>query len=131
MRNEPTAVRPRITGLLRVPALVLALCACQPPAPDEQEAVSAQAQRAAEAAATPAPGAAPQAPPVGNCDATQAQTLVGQPLTEDATRQARQDTHARRVRVLKPGQAVTMEFDGERLNIDVDANDVVSGVRCG
>ncbi|GHH60191.1 I78 family peptidase inhibitor [[Pseudomonas] boreopolis] len=131
MRNELTAFRPRATGLLLVSALVLSLAACQPPAPDEQEAVGARAQQAAEAAATPAPATAPEAPPVGTCDATQAQALVGQPLTDEATRQAQQDTQAKHVRVLKPGQAVTMEFDGERLNIEVDADNVVTGVRCG
>lgn len=129
MRNEPTVFRPRTIALLLASALALPLSACQPPAPDEQEAVAAQAQQAAQAAAAPA--AAPEAPPAGSCDASLAQTLVGQPLTEDAARQARQDTHAQRVRVLKPGQVVTLEFDGERLNIDVDAGNVVSGVRCG
>lgn len=129
MRNLPPALRPRTTGLLLGPALALALSACQPPAPDEQEAVGARAQRAAAAAAAPA--ASPEAPPVGTCDASQAQTLVGQVLTEALGRQAQQDTGAQRMRVLRPGQAVTMEFDGERLNLDVDADNRVTGVRCG
>jgi len=34
-------------------------------------------------------------------------------------------------RALKPGQAVTMEFNGARLNLDVDARGRVTSVRCG
>jgi len=34
-------------------------------------------------------------------------------------------------RVLHPGQVVTKAFDGERLNLDVDAQGVVLAVRCG
>lgn len=109
------------------PVLLLALSACQPPPPDEQEAVSAQAQRAAAAATA----AAPSAPPIGSCDATQAQALIGQPLTDTLTAQARQDTHSRSVRVLQPGQPATLEFDGERLTLELDHKRAISGVRCG
>ena len=34
-------------------------------------------------------------------------------------------------RVLKPGQMVTMEYAEGRLNIDVDAGNVVINLRCG
>ncbi|MEE7546414.1 peptidase inhibitor I78 family protein [Xanthomonas sp. Kuri4-1] len=68
---------------------------------------------------------------MGTCDATQVQSLVGQTLTEAVSSQAREDAGAKSVRVLKPGQAVTMEFNGERLNLEVDAHNVVASVRCG
>ena len=45
--------------------------------------------------------------------------------------EARIDAGATRARVLKPGQAVTMEFDGARLNLEVDADDKVVALRCG
>jgi len=35
------------------------------------------------------------------------------------------------VRVIRPGMAVTMDYVPERLNIDIDAAEVISGVRCG
>ena len=35
------------------------------------------------------------------------------------------------VRVLKPGDAATTELDGGRLNLDVDARNRVTDVRCG
>ena len=40
-------------------------------------------------------------------------------------------TLGKTVRVLEPGQMVTMEFDGERLNIEVDATKKIVAVRCG
>jgi hypothetical protein len=45
--------------------------------------------------------------------------------------QARSDAGAKHVRVLKPDQRVTMEFDGERLNLEVDAEGRITSVRCG
>lgn len=38
---------------------------------------------------------------------------------------------ARMARVLKPGQMVTMEYAEGRLNIDVDARNVITNLRCG
>ncbi|MCC4619680.1 Elastase inhibitor AFLEI Flags: Precursor [Xanthomonas cassavae CFBP 4642] len=111
--------------------VLAALSACNKPQPDEQEAVAAKAQHAAEQASAPAPDAAPDAPPIGNCDATQVQSLVGQPVTDAVSEQARSDAGAKSVRVLKPGQMVTMEFNGERLNLEVDAKNLVTSVRCG
>jgi hypothetical protein len=34
-------------------------------------------------------------------------------------------------RLIRPGEAVTMDYNPERLNIDLDATDVISAVRCG
>ncbi len=45
--------------------------------------------------------------------------------------QAREEAKATEVRVLEPGQMVTMEFNGERLNLEVDDKRVVTAVRCG
>ena len=49
----------------------------------------------------------------------------------DIPEQARADAGAKTVRVLEPDQMVTMEFDGERLNIEVDATKKIVAVRCG
>ena len=45
--------------------------------------------------------------------------------------QARLASGAQVARVLKPGQMVTMEYREGRLNIDVDANNVITNLRCG
>ncbi|MDG2524041.1 I78 family peptidase inhibitor [Stenotrophomonas sp. HITSZ_GD] len=111
--------------------LAFALGGCSSPQPDEQESAEAQAQRDAADAATPSQDTASTAPPVGECDASQLQSLVGQPLTDALSAQAREDAHAAQVRVLKPGEMVTMEFKGDRLNLEVDEKQVISGVRCG
>lgn len=110
---------------------LLSLAACQSPQPDEQESVTAQAQRDAADAATPTPDTAPEPPPIGECDASQLQSLVGQPLTDALSAQAKEDAKAAEVRVLEPGQMVTMEFKGDRLNLEIDAKRVVTSVRCG
>jgi len=109
----------------------LALAACKAPPMDEQEQAGADAQQAAEQAAAPAQESAVDAPPVGSCDSTQVQGLVGQAYTDALGEQARGDAHAQQVRTLKPDDITTMEFIGERLNIELDEKGVVSAVRCG
>ena len=117
--------------LIAATVLTFTLAACNAPAPEEQDQALDQAKQAADAAATPDPGVATTPPPVGTCDASQVEGLVGQAYTEALAEQARQDAGAAKVRMLKPNQPVTMEFLGERLNIEVDDKNLVSGVRCG
>lgn len=128
----------RTTRLLLPLTLLAALCACsdgKAPEDDgaEQEQALAAAQQAAESAATPPPAGTVDAapPPPMECDATQLQGLVGQVLEESATEQARADAGAKSVRVLKPGDMVTMEFNSERLSIEVDAAGKITSLRCG
>ncbi len=123
---------PSIMAVALVPTLLL-LGACKAPPMDEQEAVGTHAQKAAEEAASPTDttGKATEAPPVGNCDATQVQSLIGQAYTDDIGAQAQQDAGARDLRVLKPDDVTTMEFVGERLNIELDEKSVITGLRCG
>ncbi|WP_251275813.1 hypothetical protein, partial [Enterobacter hormaechei] len=80
---------------LLLPA-VLALTACQAPALDEQDSATAHAQQAAEAAKAPADeaGKATEAPPVGTCDASQVQSLVGQAYADALGKQAQEDAGA-------------------------------------
>lgn len=129
LQHTPRSFRPFLFAL---PAM-LALSACSAPPMDEQEAVATEAQQAADAAAAPVDdtGKATEAPPVGNCDATQAQGLVGQTYSDALGAQAQQDASARDLRVLRPNDMTTMEFVGERLNVELDDGNVVTGVRCG
>lgn len=73
----------------------------------------------------------PQPPAQASCNHAAAQSLVGQPATPANVERARQLAGARMARVLKPGQMVTMEFIEGRLNIDVDASNVILALRCG
>ena len=114
-------------------ALLLTLGAC---ATTEESAstsmTSAAETTAAEASAsTAAPAAASTTNIAVSCNAEAARSLVGQVATYAAIEQARSAATAESVRTLKPGQAATMEFNGNRLNVDVDANNIVTNVRCG
>jgi len=126
----------RTTRMLLPLAMLAALSACSagnPPDDDgaEQEQALTAAQQAAESAATPPPAGTVDAAPPTACDATQVQGLVGQALEEGTTEQARTDAGAKSVRVLNPGDMVTMEFDSERLSIEVDAAGKITSLRCG
>lgn len=69
--------------------------------------------------------------PAGDCDAQPAQTAVGRVLDSTLTEELRSATRAQRVRVVRPGEMVTMEFDPGRLTVQVDAAGKVLAVRCG
>lgn len=79
----------------------------------------------------PAPARAPTPVLPGECAAEPARLLEGKPFDADIQAQAQRLTGARSVRVIRPGQAVTMDFNSFRLNIELDASDRVLRVRCG
>ncbi len=76
-------------------------------------------------AATP-PADAPK-----QCDASAAQWAVGKAADQALIDKAVSDSHSSNARVIKPGQAVTMDYREDRLNIEVDAANNVTAVRCG
>ncbi|TAK09484.1 MAG: hypothetical protein EPO38_09440, partial [Rhizorhabdus sp.] len=51
----------------------------------------------------------------------------GDAIAEEARAAAR----ARAVRVIRPNQAVTMDFRPDRLNIETDDGGIVLSLRCG
>ena len=111
-----------------VALLTLAVAACTPK-PDEQEQALAQSEERAQEAAQPAPPVPPAAATA--CDDSQAQWAVGKKVTDADVEQARKDSGAESARTLKPNQAVTMEFNANRLNLDLDDAGVVTAIRCG
>lgn len=108
-------------------AITLCLAACQA-APDEQTLATEQAKAAAEAVAV---AEDVEAPVEGGCDDTQAQWTVGKTVTEAEVEQARVDAGAEAVRTIKPDQMVTMDFNSDRLNLDMDEAGTVTAARCG
>jgi hypothetical protein len=91
---------------------------------------------AALAACAGEPPAVPEAPapPVfapGECDAQAAQFAVGKPYDATLGEQARTRARAERLRAVRPGEFVTMEFDARRLTMQVDAQGRVIAARCG
>lgn len=74
----------------------------------------------------------PMPPRSAACNAEAAKpAAIGKVATAAVLEQARIDAGARMSRVLKPGQMVTMEYAEGRLNIDVDASNVIINLRCG
>lgn len=112
---------------LAVSAAVLVFATACTTTPSPEGATAAPA--AATETAAPGPAAAPPTQP--DCNAQAAREAVGQEATADVVERARSAAGAQSARVLKPGQMVTMEFNASRLNLDVDAGNVVTNVRCG
>lgn len=82
--------------------------------------------------ANPGPATGPTGAPLGGtCNAAPAQPFVGQNSTAKVVEAARVRSGALMVRILRPGQMVTKEFDAQRLNLEVDANGRIVAVRCG
>ena len=107
----------KIPVLLAIFSLAaLAGCATPDPAP---------ASAPVAAVAAPAPAPAPQ------CNADGAKFAIGQPATAPLEAAARVRAHASTSRLLKPGQAATMELDDDRLNLNVDSRNRVKAVHCG
>lgn len=65
------------------------------------------------------------------CDADPAQKLVGQDYNSALEQQALTLSGSRTVRTLRPRQAITMEYDPERVNLRLDERDVITSVGCG
>ena len=57
--------------------------------------------------------------------------LAGCASTAKVVEAARVSAGALMVRILRPGQMVTKEFDAERLNLEVDAAGRIIAARCG
>ena len=94
-----------------LPAILLAACAAkQPPAP---------------------PTGDTSEPTLGSCDATKAQFAIGQKATPELIEKVKRAAGASVVRRIRPGQMVTMDYSGQRLNLKLDDADVVKEIRCG
>lgn len=93
-----------------IPAAALALTACVSP------------DKAAE---TPPPTVEARCDPAGLSD------LVGKPATQALAAGALHRSGARIMRWKAPGMAMTMDYRADRLNIAIDAGNLVTGFDCG
>lgn len=57
------------------------------------------------------------------CGASDLQVLVGQPFSDTSFDEA--------ARIIRPGTAVTQDFRPDRLNVELDENDVITRIACG
>ncbi|HET8819794.1 MAG TPA: I78 family peptidase inhibitor [Xanthomonadaceae bacterium] len=71
-------------------------------------------------------------PPVeAQCDAERARWAIGREATADVVEEVRVATGSRDVRVIHPGQAVTMDYSPVRVNIHVNERDAITSITCG
>ena len=115
-------------------ALAFGLAACS--GPDSAPAtLPASTDAPADADATiPAPvdtiaGEAEE--PQMTCNADPVQSLVGEEASEAVVARATADSGSASVRVLGPGDAATMDFREDRLNILTDDAGVIEQLSCG
>src|SRR3546814_5427836 len=81
--------------------------------------------------AAPAPAPAP-ADMATQCDADAAQSYIGQDASEATVAEAKAAAGATgALRVIKPGQQVTMDFRADRLNVEVDDDNAIVRITCG
>jgi hypothetical protein len=78
-----------------------------------------------------APASVGPGPRGGVCNAAPAQGAIGKQGTPSVIEQARVASGAAMARLLHPRQAVTLEFNTERLNLVADGNGRITAVRCG
>lgn len=112
-RAERRPSRPDLRGLA-VPLVVLMLsvgaCATMGPPPE------------------PAPLSAGGP---GMCNAEAVRWTIGREPTPEVIERARVESGSATVRVIRPGEVVTMDYRGDRLNLDVNERGAITSARCG
>lgn len=104
----------------------ITLMACSPasePAPETPAAPDTTAS--APETTEPAPPVDLTNPPPDACGATQYAALVGKPITEPGV-----PPEGPNVRYIRPNTQVTMDFRPDRLNIHIDAAEIITEFRC-
>jgi hypothetical protein len=67
----------------------------------------------------------------GTCSIDGLKDVIGKPYSAEVAERARTASGSKLVRIIRPGMAVTMDYRIDRLNIDLDAKNVVTGLHCG
>jgi hypothetical protein len=118
--------------LALVVMLAAAATACATPSSEPATAAPVAAPADAAAASAPLPATPPPAAeePAMTCQADKGQWAIGQIADEALVAKVKADTTSDRVRVIRPGMMVTMDFREDRVNVDVDADNRVTAIRC-
>lgn len=106
--------------------------------PPPSQGVRARNTQMSQDPAAPLPQSSSMAPPSDAstpaamlCDAGKALAAIGKVATQAVVDKVVADSGSRSARVIKPGMAVTMDFREDRVNIDVDAANKITAIRCG
>ena len=70
-------------------------------------------------------------PPAGECEASEAQAMLGQRASADVGAALLERTGATILRWVPPRTAVTMDFRPERLTVSYDDDYVIDRISCG
>lgn len=107
MRRSRSAVTSAALGVIPLSLLTIAACST---------------------AAQPIP---PRSPAGAMCTADLLNRYVGQPATAALGERIKRESGARIFRWLPKGMIVTMEYNGDRVNVRLDENNRVESVGCG
>lgn len=121
-----------IRPLVLVFASLFALSACATPASQEPPPEEESADGFAPAPPPPGmdePGQAEES--AMTCNADPGQWAVGKVADDALVAKVKADTGSDRIRVIRPGMMVTMDYREDRVNLDVDDDNRVLTVRCG
>ena len=110
--------------------LVLGSCANPADSPGASTTAPASAPPVA-APAAPDKASPVQATPDQACQIEAVQHFVGSQYTPELGEEVRALSGSTVVRVLHPGEVVTMEFRFDRVNITIDAAGAITQVTCG
>jgi hypothetical protein len=83
------------------------------------------------AACAAMPPAAPPSTAGGTCRAEAVSWAIGRAASPEVVERARVESGSTDVRVIEPGQAVTMDYRHDRLNINVNERGAITGLKCG
>ncbi len=67
----------------------------------------------------------------GNCTVDNLQNMLGQDASVERIEQLQLKANAKFVRVLAPGDAATLDYNLQRLNIHIDESETITRLTCG
>jgi hypothetical protein len=67
----------------------------------------------------------------GDCNVEQVHGVLGQTASAELIEHVQLQANAKTLRVLAPGDAATMDYNPQRLNIDIDESEVIIRLTCG
>lgn len=79
----------------------------------------------------PTSAATPSGSTPDSCTSSAVEHFKGKTATPELLEQARQQAGASTARILTPDSVVTLEYNGQRLNLNVDDQRVITRVSCG
>jgi Peptidase inhibitor I78 family len=101
-----------------------------PTAPTDVDRNNSVGSSADTSTRRPLPPTAPP-PPSGMCDATKAQSALGERASQELLDRMRVAAGAGAARFIRPNERITLEFSPARLNLNLNTKDVVQSVYCG